>query len=86
MYHEEKCCVNGLGLTNRDILIEVHFRVIRFVQVFYEENRRDRLSSREREIGKGKGKDRNTEQHTVGSTLENHKRNLCIRASMIQDS
>ena len=84
MSHEEKCCVNGLGLTNRDILIEAHFRVIRLVQVFYEENRRDRLSSREREIRKGK--DRNTEQHTVGSTLENHKRNLCIRTSMIQDS
>ena len=86
MSHEEKCCVNGLGLTNRDILIKVHFRVIRLVQVFYEENRRDRLSSREREIEKGKGKDGNTEQHTVGNTLESHKRNLCIRTSMIQDS
>ena len=41
MSHEEKFCVNGLGLTNRDILIEAHFRVIRLVQVFYEENRRD---------------------------------------------
>ena len=69
MSHEEKCCVNGLGLTNRDILIEVHFRVIRFVQVFYEENRRDRLSSRERE--KGKEAEGNMEQHAFADTLKN---------------